>query len=47
MFYEKELQKTNQTEFRVEQKLREKVTNYMLNEKVMKISFTAGLIKKA
>ena len=34
-FYEKELQKTNQKEFRMEKVSREKVINYMLNGKVM------------
>ena len=33
-FYEKELQKTNQKEFRIE-KLNKKVINYMSNGKVM------------
>ena len=42
-FYEKELQKTNQKEFRIE---KEKVINYMLNGKVMIINLIAGLIKK-
>ena len=39
--YEKELQKTNQKEFRVE-----KVINYMSNGKVKIIRLIAGLIKK-
>ena len=34
-FYEKELQKTNQKEFRIEKKLRRKVINYMSNGKDM------------
>ena len=42
-FYEKELQKTNQKEFRIE---KEKVIHYMLNGKVMIINLIAGLIKK-
>ena len=29
MFYEKELQKTNQTEFRIEKSIRQKIINYM------------------
>ena len=44
-FYEKELQKTNQQEFRIE-KVKEKVINYMSNGKVMIIHLIAGLIKK-
>ena len=40
-FYEKELQKTNQNEFRIEKEI-----NYMLNGKVMIIYLIAGLIKK-
>ena len=45
-FYEKELQKTNQQEFRTEKVLRKKVINYMLNGKVMIVHLIAGLIKK-
>ena len=45
-FYEKELQKTNQKEFRIEKVLKKKVINYMLNGKVMIIHLIAGLIKK-
>ena len=45
-FYEKELQKTNQKEFRVEKVIKKKVINYMLNEKVMIIHLIVGLIKK-
>ena len=40
MFYEKELQKTNQKEFRAEKKekkKRAKGTNYMLNEKTWQL----------
>ena len=40
-FYEKELQKNNQQEFRIE-----KVINYMSNGKVMIVHSIAGLIKK-
>ena len=40
-FYEEELQKTNQQEFRIE-----KVINYMSNGKVMIVYIIAGLIKK-
>ena len=39
-FYEKELQKTNQQEFRIE-----KVIKYMSNGNVMIIPLIAGLIK--
>ena len=42
-FYEKELQKTNQEEFRIE---KEKVINYMWNGKGMIIYLIVGLIKK-
>ena len=34
-FHEKELQKTNQQEFRVEKVIKEKVINYMSNGKIM------------
>ena len=40
-FYEKEIQKTNQQEFRIE-----KVINYMSNGKVMIIHLIVELIKK-
>ena len=43
-FYVKELQKTNQTEFRIEKE--KKKINYMLSGKVMIIYTIAGLIKK-
>ena len=46
MFYEKELQKANQKEFRVEKESGEKVINYMLNGKATIVLLTAGLIKK-
>ena len=42
-FYEKELQKTNQQEFRIEKVM---VINYMLNGRIMIIHLIAGLIKK-
>ena len=45
-FYKKELQKTNQTEFRVEKWWKEKAINYMLNGKATIILLTVGLIKK-
>ena len=45
-FYEKKLQKTNQKEFRIKKKLKEKVINYMSNGKVMVIHLIVGLIKK-
>ena len=44
-FYEKELQKTNQKEFRIEKVLK-KVINCMSNGKGMIIVLIAGLIKK-
>ena len=43
-FYEKELQATNQKEFRAEKVM--KVTNYMLNGKATIVLLTVGLIKK-
>ena len=45
-FYEKELQKTNQQEFRIEKVIKRKVINYMSNGKVMIVHLIAGLIKK-
>ena len=45
-FYEKELRKTNQKEFRIEKVIKEKVINYMLNRKVMVIHSIVGLMKK-
>ena len=44
-FYEKELQKTNQKEFRIEKVLKKKVINYMSKGKVI-IHLIVGLIKK-
>ena len=44
-FYEKELQKTNQEEFRIEKELKEKETDCMSNGNVMIILLIAGLIK--
>ena len=43
---EKELQKTNQKEFRTEKELKEKVINYVSNRKVMIIHLITGLMKK-
>ena len=45
-FYEKELQKTDQEEFRIEKVVKGKVIKYMLNGKVMIIHLIVGLIKK-
>ena len=45
-FYENELQKTNQKEFKMKNDLREKVINYMLNGKDTIIRLIAGFIKK-
>ena len=46
-FYEKELQKTDQKEFRIEKKyLKENVINYMSNGKGMIIFLIVGLLKK-
>ena len=44
-FYENELQKRNQKEFRVDKIIKRDVTNYMLNGKVMIILLIVGLIK--
>ena len=44
-FYEEELQKTNQQEFRIEKITKRKGNNYMLNGKVMIIHLIAELIK--
>ena len=44
-FYEKELQKTNQKEFRIEKVIKKKTINYMSNGKAI-IHLIAGLIKK-
>ena len=46
IFYKKELQKTNQTEFRVEKVVKRKVINYMPNGKVMTIRLIFALIKR-
>ena len=46
IFYEKELQKTNQKGFRIEKVSKKKVINHMSNGKVMTIHLIAGLIKK-
>ena len=45
-FYEKELQKTNQKEFRIEKVLKKEVISCMLNGKGMIIHLIVGLIKK-
>ena len=45
-FYEKELQKTNQEEFRIEKVIKKKVIKYTLNGKVMIIYLIAGLIRQ-
>ena len=45
-FYEKELQKTNQEEFRIEKVIKKKETSYMSNGKDMIIHLIAGLRKK-
>ena len=46
-FYEKELQKTNQNEFRIEKLIKRKGNSYMSNGKDMIIHLIVGLIKKA
>ena len=45
-FYEKELPKIDQQEFRIENVIKEKVINYISNGKDMIIHLIAGLIKK-
>ena len=45
-FYEKELQKTNQKEFRIEKVLKKKVINYTLNGKVYGNSLNSWIDKK-
>ena len=45
-FYEKELQKANKEEFRIEKELRKRETSYMSNGKDMVVHLIAGLIKK-
>ena len=44
-FYAKELQKTIQNEFSIEEVINEKKVSYMSNEKDMLIHLMAGLIK--
>ena len=46
-FYEKEYQKTNQEEFKIEKVIKEKVIKYTSNGKDMIIHLIAGLIKQA
>ena len=45
-FYEKELQKTSQKEFRIEKVLKRKGDKFMSNAKGMIIHLIVGLIKK-
>ena len=45
-FHEKEFQKTNQKEFRIETVLKRKDDNYMSNGKGIIIHLIVGLIKK-
>ena len=45
-FYEKELQKKNQIEFRVEKVIKRKGENFMPSETVMIIHLITGLMKK-
>ena len=45
-FYEKELQKTNQKEFRIEKVIKKMARKYLSNEKDMIIHLIVGLIKK-
>ena len=46
IFYEKELQKTNQEEFRIEKVIRRKGGKFMLNEKDIIIHLIVGLLKQ-
>ena len=45
-FYEKESQKTNQKEFRIEKVIKKKEASYMSNRKDMIIHLIVGLISK-
>ena len=45
-FYENELQKTNQKEFRIEKVIKKKEASYMSNRKDMIIHLIVGLIKR-
>ena len=45
-FYEKEVQKTNQLEFRIEKVIKKNMINHMSNGKVMIVHLIARLIKK-
>ena len=45
-FYEKESQKTNQKEFRIEKVIKKKEASYMSNRKDMIIHLIVGLIKR-
>ena len=45
-FYEKELQRTNQEEFRIEKVIKKKETSYMSNGKHMIMHSVVGSIKK-
>ena len=45
-FYEKESQKTNQKEFRIEKAIKKKEASYMSNRKDMIIHLIVGLIKR-
>ena len=45
MFYAKELQKTNQTQFRIEKVINTKSEKFMLSGKVIIIHSIAGLIQ--
>ena len=44
-FYEKELQKTNQKEFKIEKVIKRKGDKYMLNGKDIIIHLIVGLVK--
>ena len=44
--FEKELQKTDPKEFRIEKVIKKKEINYMSNGRIMIIVLTVGLIKK-
>ena len=45
-FYEKELQKTNQEEFRIKKVIKQKEINFKLNGKDMIIHLIVGLVKE-
>ena len=45
-FYQKKLQKTNETELRIEKVIKKRVMNFLLSEKVATTCLIVGLMKK-